>query len=556
MSFTDYLFLPLFLILLVPYFLAPKKMRWGILLAVSLLFYCTYGAELLPFALFAVLTAWAGGMGIQRRYDALAEELKSMPEASRSEKAARQAGARSDCRKIIWLCAALVLGVLVYTKTQRLLTEVPVLSGLTVFFSGLYRGLTAGLAKLPLLGLLVTESAAEAAEGVSFFVPLGISYYSMSLVGYLADVYWKKERAEKNPLRLALFALYFPKILEGPISKHRLLAAQLADTPDFDYLRLCHGLQRMLWGYLKKLCIADRLNLMVVPVFADYESYHGSVLLLAAIFGVFQLYCDFSGCMDMALGASEVLGIHMEENFDHPFASESAAEFWRRWHITLGVWFKDYIYMPLVISPRLLKLVGRVQKSAGKRAGRSVMTVLPLAAVWLLTGLWHGTGWNYILWGVYWGVLIILSNVFAPELKAFSARLHMDTDTPGIHGFRRARTFLLFTMGRIIVLPGSPEALGGVVHRLLFSFGVWSLGDGTLYACGLNQTNFWLAAGLILFLLYAERKQEQGVAWRQAIDRRHTAVRWAIYLGGIFFVLIFGIYGAGYDAGSFVYMNY
>lgn len=557
MSFTDYLFMPLLLLTLIPYFLVPARFRWIFLLVVSVLFFASYGIELLPFAAGAVIIAWGGGMLIRRRYEAAERAMEAEPISDKKERAARQAAVKRGCKYILWASAALILGVLIYTKTQRQLAGLPGLSAVVWFFSKVYQHLARAFLAIPGLSWFVAfTAAAETYHGDSFFVPLGISYYTMSLAGYLADVYWKKEQAERNPFRLALFALYFPKILEGPISKHRLLAGQLENLPGFDYTRFCHGLQRMLWGYLKKLCIADRLNLFVSPVFAGYESYHGSVLLLAALFGAFQLYCDFSGCMDIALGLSEILGIRLEENFDRPFASESAAEFWRRWHITLGVWFKDYIYMPLVISPRLLKLAGRCKARFGKQAGKQVMTIVPLAAVWLLTGLWHGTGWNYILWGLYWGALIICSTVFAPQLKRLAVRCHMDQEKPWCRFVRRVRTFLLFVGGRLITLPGSLAALRGVLRRIFFRFGPWCLVDQSIYNCGLSRANFWLGVFLILFLLWAERKQGAGIVWRERIDALPLPVRWGIYLGGIFFVLIFGIYGAGYDASAFVYMNY
>lgn len=312
----------------------------------------------------------------------------------------------------------------------------------------------------------------------------------------------------------------------------------------------------MLWGYFKKLVIADRLAMLVTPVFGNYTAYHGMALLLAAVAGAFQLYCDFSGCMDMVLGISEALGITVEENFSRPFFSKTAAEFWRRWHITLGTWFKDYIYMPLVISPRLLKISGNIRKKFGKRTAKNFMSIIPLAAVWLLTGIWHGTGYNYIAWGIYWGALIILSTVLEPEIRKLSAFLRIDTKSRGWQTFCRLRTFFLFVVSRIITIPGSLRASAGIFKSIFTDFAPWQMFDGSLYTLGLDRPNFTLAVLSLILLGIISKKQEEGVKIREAIAGRAVFIRWAIYLTGIFAVLIFGIYGAGYDASSFVYMNY
>ncbi len=411
--------------------------------------------------------------------------------------------------------------------------------------------------KIPLLNVFVKGiETTGTLEGYSFFVPLGISYYSMSLVGYMADVYWKKEKFEKNIFKLLLFALYFPKILQGPISKYRNISKTLFGENKFDYTHFCYGLQRMLWGYFKKLVIADRVALIVTPVFENYESYHGTVLLVASIFGAFQLYCDFSGCMDIALGISESLGIKLEENFNHPFFSKTAAEFWRRWHMTLGSWFKDYIYMPIVISPTLIKLSGKLRKRFGKRVGKEFVTIVPLAIVWTLTGLWHGTGWNYVVWGIYWGIIMIISTVFEPELKKIPILLHIKTDSMQYQIFRQIRTFSLFVISRIITIPSDIKASVEVFKRVLFDQSPWELVDGTLFKLGLDGPNFILLILALLLLYFVSRCQEKGIMIRDKIASFPIFWRWTFYYMAIFAVLIFGIYGAGYDASSFVYMNY
>ena len=191
---------------------------------------------------------------------------------------------------------------------------------------------------------------------INIAYPIGISYYTFSMISYLVDVYWGNDQAEHNLFRLLLYIIYFPKIMQGPIARHKELAEQLAERHHFSYQNFCFGLQRMIWGFFKKLVIAERAGVVALQVFGNYEDYGGCILFIGIMLETVQLYCDFSGYMDIAIGISQTFGITLDENFNHPFFSKSAEEFWRRWHITLGAWFKDYVYMPIVfvISPKLI----------------------------------------------------------------------------------------------------------------------------------------------------------------------------------------------------------
>lgn len=327
-------------LLIVIYFVVPKKVRWIVLLAGSCYFYLAAGKKVFCEVCLTVAVTYLAAIWIEK--------------------------AEQDMKKrkfILSVSVIIVLGFLMMTKLSHMYV------------------------------------------GGGIIVPLGISYYTFSLIGYLADVYWKKEKAEINYFKLLLFALYFPKIIQGPISKHRNIAAQLVEGHEFNYDNLCAGTQLAMWGYFKKLVIADRAAIFVDTVFGGLDNYPegGAILMVAIILSAVQLYCDFSGYMDIVIGISQILGIRLESNFNRPFFSKSAAEFWRRWHITLGAWFRDYVYMPMAISPRLIKCSTWVRNHFGKRAGKAMMNVVPLAVVWLLTGLWHGTGKAYVFWGIYWG---------------------------------------------------------------------------------------------------------------------------------------------------------
>ena len=517
MNLISVTFLIFLTVLFIIYFILPLKVRWMWLLIGNCVFYACGGWKSLPFLFTAELIAYAFPLWIKAVYRRAEESVgtkKNDPAVKRR------------ARWILLLGVLLLLSMLVYSKSAE---------KIMIAFASIFHG-----------------------EILSFpvIIPLGISYYTFAAIGYMADVYWKKDEAERNPLKLFLYLTYFPHITQGPIPRHKRLAPQLTEGHRFEYNRVCFGLQRIIWGLFKKLVIADRFALIVREVIGNYEKYEGLTLVVAVMASAIQLYADFSGCMDIVLGISEVLGITLEENFQRPFFAKSAAEFWRRWHITLGAWFKDYVYMPLVVSPFLMKLSNGARKVFGKRFARCLLSIIPLIVVWLLTGLWHGTGKNYIAWGAWWGGIIIFSTVFAPELKKLTKLLHINTNSIYWQVFQMVRTFLLFCVGRLLTAPGHLRQSWEIVKRTCSRWNPWIFFDGTLYQLGLDRPDFWVGILSLLFLWYISVQQEKGVRIRQKIASYPIVIRWAIYYGAVFAVLIFGMYGSGHSAGGFIYAQY
>ena len=496
MSFLGLPFFALCFFTVLGYYLLPRARRWYILLAASLVFYLvSVGPPGFVVALALAVFTWGAAL----RLEAAAADRKRK-------------------RLLLYIAVIVVAGALVLFKA-----------------SGVLPGLAGRL-----------------------LMPLGLSYYSLSLIGYLADVYYKKQTAERSVLRVALYTFYFPKIVEGPISKFRELGPRLMQGHDFDWQRFCFGLQRMLWGYFKKLAIADRAAPLVQAVFGDLAGYNGggAVLVLVTLVGVVRHYCDFSGYMDIVIGLSQMMGIELAANFRRPFFSRSAAEFWRRWHITLGVWFKDYVYMPLVIHPRVIALSARVRKRFGKRAGKAVQSIIPLAVVWPLTGLWHGTGWDYLLWGVYWGTLIILANTFAPELKKAAAALHIPTGSGWWQAVRILRTFGLFTGGLLISTFAGHRQMGTYFAKLFGGPGAGTPFFQRLVGLGLTNTSALLLFSAIAVLLIAEIGQERGVQWQGRIARLAAPVRWVLYALTLTAMLLWCLLSNGDTMQAFGYARF
>ncbi|WP_026654826.1 MBOAT family O-acyltransferase [Butyrivibrio sp. AE3003] len=515
MNFTTPLFY-MFAIFMVLFYFGIRKHKWVVLLVFSIFFYCTWGIGKIPFLLLSTWIAWTAGSLINKKYIDCENKCKFACEEDKKE---IKVITKKICRRILFISIILLLVLLLYVK----------------------------------IGSLIAKSF----DGeISIIIPLGISYYTFSLIGYLADCYWKKDKAETNYFKLLLFTSYFPKVIQGPISKHRYLAPQLLEPHKYEYHNLCYGIQLMLWGYFKKMVIADRLSVFINVVFTDYHHKSGSILFLAAIFGAFQLYCDFSGCMDIACGFSEILGIKLEKNFNHPFFSESASEFWRRWHITLGTWFKDYVYMPLSVAPLMIKLMQHTKKRFGMHFAKNINTIISLSIVWILTGLWHGTGLSFVVWGLYWGILIIFSVLFESLSSRLISILHINSDSNECHLFRRIRTFFLFVIGRIITIPSDLLASLEIFKRIIFRFNPWELVDGTVFKMGLNEPNFIAVIIFLLIIYWVSAYEEKGYSGRDWIAEKQIVARWIMYYGLIIVIIIFGMYGPGYNASDFVYMKY
>ncbi len=491
-SFVSVYFLIFVLLVVLLYYLIPKRFRWTVLLTGSALFYSLAGLEPLITVLLSSVLVYFSGIMIER--------------TDKSRKHLRR----------VWLAAGVLsmLAVLIFCKCYSLFEW-----------------------------------------SFNFIIPLGISYYTFSSVGYLADIYWGKEAAEKNVLRLALFLLFFPKILQGPIAKHRELAPQLNEGHEFNWHGFCFGIQKALWGYFKKMVVADRLGTMTRTVFGNYQQYGGALLFLTMLAAAFQLYCDFSGCMDIAEGISQMLGIKLEKNFDHPFLSRSGAEFWQRWHMTLSGWFKDYLFLPVSRSKWVKNLSKKIGERFGAQARKNTMILISSFFVWVATGLWHGTGLPYLLWGLYWYVIISSSTLLADKYGRLTRALHINTENSGWRLFQMARTYLIFSFGRLITIPNDLEATGNILGRFFSDARPWELFDKTLYSLGLIDVEFYVMLTGIIIVWAGEVLRSRGSV-RERIAGWNIPFRCAFYSLSVIVILVFGIYGGGHGNTTFLYMNF
>ena len=511
MGITSFYFLCFFAVLLVVYYCIPRKFQWGFLLLASVTHSLLAGqGALLLYPLASVTACYAG-----------ARLLSGTP-----------AEAERKRRGILLVTILVNIGILFALKYVNFLINT--LDGVVALFGG----------------------PGELVSGVDFLAPLGVSFYTFSLLGYVIDVYYGLSDAQKNFGRLALYGLYFPNLISGPILKYREHAAQFFVPHDFDYRRVTQGLQRMVWGFFKKLVIAERLGVLVNTVYGDYEGYPGMYIWVATVCYALQLYTDFSGCMDIVLGLSQSLGIALPENFQTPFFAKSVAEYWRRWHITLGVWMKDYVFYPLLRSKLFTNLNQSLKKKCGKKRGKQYATFAAMFILWLTVGVWHGGDWKFVIGsGLLHWFYIVMEELLAPPFARLNARLHLSGEGRFLSGVRILRTFFLVCIGDLFFRAAS---LGDAFAMLGESVRVWNpqiLWDGSLLQLGLDGIETAVAV-VSLLLLWAVSLRQRKEAVRESIAKKALPLRWILWYALLFAVILLGYYGPGYSAAEFIYQGF
>lgn len=391
---------------------------------------------------------------------------------------------------------------------------------------------------------------------LSLASPIGISFYTMTVMGYLLDSYWGIVTPQRSLMKTALFVGYWPQLTSGPVTRYGELKKTLYQGHKFDYERVTFGLQRMLWGIFKKLVISARLRVVTNTIYSAPAYYQGLYVWMATALFMFQLYTDFSGCMDIIIGASECYGIVLPENFRTPFFARSVQEFWQRWHITLGGWMRDYILYPILRTGLWNKLTKWLRAHYGKKVAKQLPSYLGMLCVWLLIGLWHGGSWKYILgMGLWFWAVIVLSQVFDPVFKKAIRVLNINTDCFSWHLFQSLRVFVLVCIGNMFFqLDGLLTTLRMMKAGLYWN--PWIFVDGSLFQLGLDRPDFWVMVFSLGILLLVSVLEERGKSVRQQLAEQNLVFRWLVLFSMIFGIMIFGMYGPGFDMQAFIYEQF
>ena len=546
MALTSFSFFIFAAVVVILYFVFPKGKQWWVLLAGSLFFYLMTGWNNIFYILITAVSSYAA-----------ARIIENISGRKDLEKSIRKR------RKLMILIATLVLNFGLLCTFKYLNFFIEQINSIICLLKGIDLSAATALAQTAGLGGAATSAAADPAvltsltsqagllNPVILIIPLGISFYTFQTMGYLIDVYWGKISAQRNFCRLLLFVSFFPQITQGPISEYRQLNSQLFEPHKFSYDRFAWGIQRFLWGFLKKAVCADVASHCVRVIFTQYDLYCGVTVLIGAFIYSIQIYADFSGYMDMMCGLCEIMGIELAENFDRPYFSRSIAEYWRRWHITLGNWFKTYIYYPIAMSKRSRKLAKAVKNKAGKRVGDAVPATIALIVTWFVTGLWHGATWGYIVWGLLNGFFLILQVWLDPFYALCRRKLHIKEEAWWWKIFTILRTFVLITF--IKVLPEVGTLKDGLkLWRTIFLNHVWPDRFEAWFPYNGDMINLTFMAAMIILIFIADLLRCKKPV-REYFNKMPMVVR--ILLLALAFVVAVG-FGIRTDSGDFMYANF
>jgi D-alanyl-lipoteichoic acid acyltransferase DltB (MBOAT superfamily) len=389
----------------------------------------------------------------------------------------------------------------------------------------------------------------------SLLLPLGISFYTFQSMGYLIDVYRKKVRAEQNIARLALFVSFFPQIIQGPISRFDSLANELFTPHSFNGMALRSGICRVTWGFFKKMVVADTAMIGVRELVKTATEFDGVYVLILILLYSVQIYGDFTGGIDITIGLSEMMGIRLAENFNRPFSSRSTKEYWRRWHITMGTWFTDYIFYPLSVCTPMQRLSKWSRAKLGESLGKRIPVYLATIATWFLTGLWHGAGWNFIVWGLLNCAVILVSQELQPLYNRFNQRFPRLVASKPWEKWQMVRTFLIMGLIRSLdVYRDVPRSFAKWGSMLT----VWNWNEllhGGLTSFGLSLPDILLLLCSVLLIWAVSRLGAGETPLRQRIAAR-PILFCAVICAASVVILLFGAYGIGYDATQFIYKQF
>jgi D-alanyl-lipoteichoic acid acyltransferase DltB (MBOAT superfamily) len=397
---------------------------------------------------------------------------------------------------------------------------------------------------------------AEELSAVTIILPIGISFYMFQSIGYIIDIYRNKYRAEKNFGKFALFVSFFPQVIQGPISRFSDLGHQLFSKHHFSFDNMKDGLQLAMWGYFKKLIIADRLTVIVNLVFNEYQSYSGAVIFTGVILYCIQLYCDFSGGIDIARGIAKLFGIDVVENFNRPMFATSLADFWRRWHITLGSWMKDYLFYPLALSKPFIKIGQFTRKLIKGKLGQIIPVSIVTFIVYFVIGIWHGSGVKFIVFGTWNAVIITVSLILEPVYIKVKNKLKIKDSNKAFYIFQLIRTSLIIVIGRYIT---RATEFSDAVQMLKITFTNFAVGDlfnGTLLNMGLTGYDFIVVLVGILVVVVVEAFAEKGKNLKEGLNKRGFVLQSSVLVIYMIVMLVFGLCRGEYIASEFIYSRF
>lgn len=381
----------------------------------------------------------------------------------------------------------------------------------------------------------------------SFLAPLGISFYTLMLVGYLLDCRSDKTEPERNFFSFLLFALWWPQLTSGPITRYEQISPQFCARRTFDYATVSRGIVRMLWGFFQKIVVAGHAVLIQQTYLGEPGKYDGFYVWIGMAAGVLQLYSDFNGCMDIVLGASECFGIRLPENFNVPFAATTVTEFWRRWHITLGRWLHDYVFFPVFGSKPVIRIKGALTARKKRKLANKIAMYTASGAVWFCMGLWHGGTWKYIIGnGLWYFAVTTLEQELAPLGRKIIGRLGIKTDCFSWRLFQRVRTFAFFCVGTTFFYASSLRNALRILKHSVMHFNPLVVFSISLEEFGMNYLHRAVfAVGVVALFAVDMTKHRLSLCGageeqplRTALSQQNAAFRWLLYWTALTLIIL------------------
>ena len=516
MNFASFEFLAFLAILTLVYFVVPRKVQWIVLLLGSVIFYAFAGPVSFCFLLFAIVISFVTVQILGKRQTALKKYLEDTKETlSKDERKAYRAKHKNGSLLVVCIGILLLTASLVYVKY---------LSG----FKITQNGISFGSAALEIMG---------------------ISYYTFISIGYMIDVYREKAAVERNFFRHALFVSFFPQLAMGPISRYGDTGEQLKAHHSFDAKNAWCGLLRILWGFFKKLVVADAIAPAIGYIVS--EKLGGIYFVLLCLFYSIRIYGDFTGGIDIVLGSAQILGIKLPENFNRPFSSKSTAEYWNRWHMTMGNWFTNYIFYPLSLTKTMQKLSKWGRAKLGVGIGKRLPVYTATIITWLATGLWHGFAWNFVVWGLLNGLVILVSQELNPLYEKFRARFPKLWHCAPYQSFMAIRTFLLMSLIRVFDCYCDVPLTFNRFFSIFYTFNVSDIFNGEIMNLNVTGTQYIvIAVGIVIMTAVSRLSFKQPLRetlWEKPVLGNALMALLCIA------ILVFGSYGLGFDASAFIY---
>ncbi len=518
MNFASFEFLAFLLVLITVYYLVPKRVQWVVLLCGSIVFYAFAGVACMLFLLSVIVVSYITVSIMGKRQRACAQWLSANKELPKEERKAYKSKSKKGNLVIVCIGVAVLTVALVYAK----------------FISGY-------------LGLKITQSGVSL--GAYALEIMGISYYTFIAIGYMLDVYREKAPVQRNFAKHALFVGFFPQLVMGPISKYGDVGEQYFEQHAFAGKNLYCGAVRVAWGFFKKLVIADAIAPAVGAIVAQQKG--GVFFVLLCLFYSIRIYGDFTGGIDIVLGVAEMLGIRLPENFNRPFSSKSTAEYWHRWHITMGAWFTNYIFYPLSVTKSMQKLSKWSRAHLGTAIGKRLPVYITTIVTWLATGLWHGIAWNFVVWAMLNCLVLLVSQELEPLYTKFRNKFPRLHASAPYQTFMMVRTFCLMGLIRVFDCYCNVPMTFQKFFSVFYTPNWGRLFDGGLTSLGVSTAS-WIVICAGILIMWGVSQLGKDRPLREKLWEKPWLGNLAL-TALVFAVLVFGTYGLGYDASAFIY---